>query len=128
MDHVRITHKEDDDGPACWEPLSDSEDDDGWETDGEDEEEVASTILPLLSVPSTLAKPNDFLCDVCQALGLSPRQFVVLPSEGLKGDEADDSNIRLGYVGDMQKKSHCPLCRLVLRALGPALPAYEEGE
>ena len=28
----------------------------------------------------------------------------------------------------MQKKSHCPLCHLVLRALGPALPAYEEGE
>ena len=93
MDRVRITHKEDDDGPARWEPLSDSEDDDSWETDGEDEEEVASTIPPLLSVPSTLAKPNDFLCDICQALGLSPRQFVVLPSKGLKGDEADDPNI-----------------------------------
>jgi hypothetical protein len=130
MDRVRITHEEDDDGPARWEPLSDSEDDDddGWETDSEDEEEVASTIPPLLSVPSTLAKPNDSLCGVCRALGLTPRQFVVLPGDGETGDEVDDPNIRLGYVDDIQKKSHCPLCRLVLRALGPALPVYEDDE
>ena len=126
MDRIRITHEEDDDGPARWEPLSDSEDDDHWDTVSEDEEEVASTIPPLLSVPSTLVKPNDSLCGVCRALGLTPRHFVVLPGDGVTGDE--DPNIRLGYVDDIQRKSYCPLCRLVLRALGPALPAYEDGE
>jgi len=166
MDRIRITHEEDDDGPARWEPLSDSEDDDHWVTDSEDEEEVASTsfytsmdriritheedddgparweplsdsedeeevastIPPLLSVPSTLVKPNDSLCGVCRALGLTPRHFVVLPGDGVTGDEVEDPNIRLGYVDDIQRKSYCPLCRLVLRALGPALPAYEDGE
>ena len=128
MDRIRIIHEENNDGPARWEPLSDSEDDDGWETDSEDEEEVAPTIPPLLPVPSTLAKPNDSLCGVCRALGLTPRQFIVLPGDGETGDEVEDPNIRLGYVDDIQKKSHCPLCRLVLRALGPALPVYEDGE
>ena len=87
------------------------------------------TDIPLLPVPSDLAKPTDKLCNTCKALRLTPRDFVVLP-----GDD-DESSMRyrprtshhFGLVGDMRaKSSHCPLCRLVLQAFGPQVPDEEE--
>jgi len=41
------------------------------------------TAVPVLPpVPASLSSPNDCLCDVCKALELSPRRFVVFPSDG----------------------------------------------
>jgi hypothetical protein len=105
-------------------------DDDAWETesDGEDlEDEDGQDVVipPLLPVPKSLVKPNDRLCDVCKALQLTPKWFVV-------GDELDkpddDAEIQLGLVQDIKKKSYCPFCRLVLAAVGSNVPTSEAGE
>ena len=88
------------------------------------------TDIPLLPVPSDLAKPNDKLCNTCKALRLTPRDFVVLPKDD---DESSTryqpmESHRFGLVGDMKvKSSHCPLCRLVFQTLGSKVPDEEEG-
>jgi len=97
--------------------------------DRSENEQDLITIPPLLPVPASIVKPNDALCDTCKGLGLNPGQFVVLPSDNKKGNEPDDlSELQLGLVKDIKKKSHCPLCRLVLTAFGGEVPSEAYGE
>ncbi|KAJ3507764.1 hypothetical protein NLJ89_g6119 [Agrocybe chaxingu] len=106
-------------------------DSDDWESesDGERSQDATGIAIPqLLPVPATLAKPGDSLCDTCKALKLSAKRFVVSPSDNLKANKPDDPNMRLGLVIDIQKKTHCPFCRLVLKALGPNLPTIVDGK
>ncbi|KAI0870021.1 heterokaryon incompatibility protein-domain-containing protein [Hypoxylon argillaceum] len=105
-----------------------------WETDDWSAHlpiRAAPEALPLLAVPDYVSRSGDKLCDTCEALQLSPRRFVVLPGdkEWGKPNQPDKSNIRLGKVEDMKKKLSCPMCRLVLVALGgEGVPTDEDGE
>ncbi|KDR74933.1 hypothetical protein GALMADRAFT_227276 [Galerina marginata CBS 339.88] len=114
---------EDGEDPNDW--VSESDSDDSEVKDGE------SITVPPLSVPPSLAKPNDRLCDTCKALELSPRRFVVLPDDSdAKKIKPTDDDIKLGFVKDVKERSQtCPLCRLVLKALSNGdLPEVEGGE
>lgn len=85
------------------------------------------TVPPLLPIPATLAKPGDRLCDVCKALKLTPRQFIVFPSEIKDSIRSNDPVAHLGRVKDMRKKTYCPLCRLILYSLGgTSLPQVQD--
>lgn len=85
------------------------------------------TAPPLLPIPSTLAKPGDRLCDVCKALKLTPRHFVVFPSETRDSIRSDNPVVHLGRVKDMRKKTYCPLCRMILFSLGgTSLPQVQD--
>ncbi|KAF8971554.1 heterokaryon incompatibility protein-domain-containing protein [Flammula alnicola] len=89
------------------------------------------TVPSLQPVPPGLAKPNDSLCDTCTALDLTPTRFIILPGDieaEIPVETPDELSIQLGFVDDIRRKSHCPFCRLVLRALGPGLPSFEDGE
>jgi hypothetical protein len=97
-------------------------------SDSERSKSETGIIIPsLLPVPSTLAKPNDSLCDICKALNLTPQQFVVCPGDD-KQERFGHPNIRLGLVQNIKNKPHCPLCRLVLITLGPDVPSLSDGE
>src|ERR1700733_12698475 len=97
-----------------------------WDTESEDMEESAGTegvkrpvVPPLLPVPIDLTSPGDRLCDTCKALELTPRRFVVLPGDPDKESNVPDNpSTPLGLVKDILGKSYCPLCRLVIVALG----------
>ncbi|PPQ96059.1 hypothetical protein CVT26_004691 [Gymnopilus dilepis] len=107
------------------------EDSDDWESESqghESETEEGIKIPRLLPVPSDLAKPGDNLCSVCSQLELTPRRFVVLPSDNERVNKPDDPSIQLGLVEDIRKKAHCPFCRLILVALGGDIPSVEDGE
>src|SRR5262249_11179092 len=71
--------------------------------------------LPLLPVPGDVARQGDKLCNICEALSLDVKRFVVLPGdkEWQQPNQADELNISLGNVEDMARKTNCPLCRLV---------------
>ncbi len=90
--------------------------------------ELPLAIVPLLEpVPKGLAKPTDKLCDFCSSLKLAPQDFVVHPGEDDDRYNPDAAR-QFGLIKDVKKKSlHCPLCRLVLRVLGPDAPEEEEG-
>ncbi|KDR66520.1 hypothetical protein GALMADRAFT_259000 [Galerina marginata CBS 339.88] len=113
--------------------ISDEPEDSG-EQEGSDEQEDWSEeedpddpdimIPPLLPIPQSLAKPNDRLCNLCEALDLTPRRFVVLPDD----DDLNDVEVQLGLVQDIKKSSSCPFCRLVLAAVGSNVPAFDDGE
>ncbi|RYP63951.1 hypothetical protein DL769_006829 [Monosporascus sp. CRB-8-3] len=86
---------------------------------------------PFLPIPPDVSCQGDKLCDVCKGLKLTPKSFVVLPGDKEYGrpDQPDDPDISLGKVEDMIKKTSCPLCRLVLVALGgDKVPLREDGE
>jgi hypothetical protein len=64
-------------------------------------------------------------------LELNARRFVVLPGdeEWNQWDKPEGLNIRLRKVEDMRNKADCPLCRLVLMALGgDEAPTHEDGD
>ncbi|OCK95425.1 HET-domain-containing protein [Cenococcum geophilum 1.58] len=84
---------------------------------------------PLLPVPSGLAKPGDKLCDICKALKLGPKRFIVHQSENQKKNKPDKADISLGQVTSIRNKSFCPLCRLVIASLGGTkVPDFEDDE
>ncbi|KAJ8520042.1 hypothetical protein ONZ45_g3102 [Pleurotus djamor] len=98
-----------------------TESDEGSEVDYND----LPTIIPLLPVPPNLVLPKDKLCKVCKGLGLSAEQFVVDRSES---EACNSTLIKKELVTDMLKKSYCPLCRLIITALGGSkLPTVEDG-
>lgn len=102
--------------------LKAGEDLNDWESESDDGNAEPITIPSLLSVPASLSKPNDTLCDTCSALELTPRRFVVLPGDrDAEGEDlrlGDNDIIKLGFVKEVKERSSsCPLCRLVLRAL-----------
>ncbi|KJA18230.1 hypothetical protein HYPSUDRAFT_205488 [Hypholoma sublateritium FD-334 SS-4] len=85
-------------------------------------------IPPLVPVPKGLAKPTDKLCDSCAALKLTPQDFVVRPGTEYLVRYSTTNVQQFGLVEDVKEKSlHCPLCRLVLRALGLGVPDEEAG-
>ena len=113
--------------------MSDDETTDSqWETESDGSETSATErpiIVPrLLPIPKHLAYPGTQLCDVCSALKLTPKHFVVLPGDKEVANKPDDPNIHLGLVDDIKKKA-CPFCRLVIKALGEAeVPSVEDAE
>ncbi|KAH8800501.1 heterokaryon incompatibility protein-domain-containing protein [Xylogone sp. PMI_703] len=115
------------------EPDNDNENGVDWETDESDSEsqgdEMGLDMPPLLPVPD-VALPGDRLCDTCKALELTPRRFVVLPDDPDKGKNIPDSlDLPLGLVKDIRQKIFCPLCRLVIVALGgEKVPVEENGK
>lgn len=114
-----LTKREKSSPPTISDPQSDDE-------GSKVESDELPTVLPLLPVPSNLESPKDELCDVCKGLGLSAEQFVVDPNE----KKAWNSPlIEKELVADMLKRSYCPLCRLIITALGgPKLPSFDNGE
>ncbi|KAH7000936.1 heterokaryon incompatibility protein-domain-containing protein [Ilyonectria destructans] len=75
-----------------------------------------------------MSRPNDKLCGVCESLHLNPRRFVVLPGDK-ESSKSNKLDIHLGKVEDMKNKMDCPLCRLVLVALGgDEVPTHEDNE
>jgi hypothetical protein len=92
---------------------------------------AAVETLPLLPVPSDVSCQGDELCDVCKTLELDAKRFIVLPGdkEWKQPNQPDELSISLGKVEDMMKKAGCPLCRLLLVALGGSkVPTYEDDE
>lgn len=75
--------------------------------------------LPPRPVPD-VAQPGDKLCKACLKLELKPECFVVRPGDPEWGQSTrpDDLSIRLGLVSEVASRADCPLCRLVLVALG----------
>jgi len=62
-------------------------------------------------------------------LQLNAKRFAVLPSDGERYNKSDNPDISLGLVEDIQKKTYCPFCRLVIVALGGSeVPSFEDGE
>lgn len=58
---------------------------------------------------------SERLCDTCQALDWSASSFVVQPND----NEEDFEKIHeLGNLRDVCLKTYCPLCRLVVQAVG----------
>ncbi|RYP08309.1 hypothetical protein DL765_008851 [Monosporascus sp. GIB2] len=116
--------------------------DDDWETESSSSSDsalhdidVSSLALietpPLLPVPPDVSCHGDKLCDVCKGLKLTAKSFAVLPGDQEYGrpNQPDELNISLGKVEDVIKKTGCPLCRLVLVALGgDKVPLREDGE
>ncbi|KAF2012898.1 HET-domain-containing protein [Aaosphaeria arxii CBS 175.79] len=102
-------------------------DSDSWTTDESGDPDA----LLLLPVPETIPRQGDKLCDICTALNLDANRFVVLPGDPEENDwnRADELNIHLGKVEEIQGKTNCPLCRLVLVAIsGKDIPTHENGE
>ncbi|KIJ52938.1 hypothetical protein M422DRAFT_242901 [Sphaerobolus stellatus SS14] len=88
-------------------------------------------IMPeILPADFSLAKPGD-VCSICEKLQLTPRRFVLIKGEDEDADRdqrmVEKGELALGRVGDMKKKQHCPLCRLVLVALGLGIRSLEDG-
>jgi hypothetical protein len=87
---------------------------------------------PLLPVPADVSRSGNELCDTCKLLKLNPKRFVVLPGdkEWKKPNQPDDLSISFGNVADIIVKGEsCPLCRIVLEALGgDKVPAFDGGE
>lgn len=117
--------------------MTSSSGSDSWETDDDGGAQLpirtaAQTLqVPLLPVPDNLRRPGDELCAVCKKLNLSPSRFVILPGdkEWHKPPQRDQLNMHLGRVEDMRKRTHCPLCRLVLVGLGgDEVPTHEDGQ
>lgn len=119
--------------------MTSSSDSDSWETDDESmdttgakpSKSAAVQVLPLLPVPGDVSRPGDKLCDVCAGLSLEPRRFVVLPGdkEWNRLNQPDEESISLGKVEDMRKKTSCPMCRLVLVAIGGSqVPTHEDSD
>jgi hypothetical protein len=119
--------------------MTSSSNSESWETDDEltgahdaqASRRAAVQALPPLPVPGDVSCHGDKLCDVCAALSLDARRFVVLPGdkEWNQQNEPDELNISLGKVEDIAKKTGCPLCRLVLVALGGSkVPTSEDTE
>ncbi|RYP17925.1 hypothetical protein DL765_004244 [Monosporascus sp. GIB2] len=75
---------------------------------------------PLLPVPDDVALPGDELCTVCAGLKLTARRFIVFPGDREYQQWAGrfSKPVPLGLITELRKKTHCPLCRLVLVALG----------
>ncbi|PPQ95893.1 hypothetical protein CVT26_015579 [Gymnopilus dilepis] len=99
--------------------ISDS---DEWESESEgdwSQSDEGIWIPPLLPVPVALARSNDNLCSSCANLHLDPRDFLVLSTDvGITG-KGSEIITDLGTLQDLnEKSSRCPLCRLILRALG----------
>lgn len=100
--------------------------------------------MPLRPVPSYAARPDDALCATCSSHGLTRESFLMQPAndDGPGGQEKkkpttgdDDSEepkpLYLGTVAALASKAGtCPLCRVVLEALGGAdrVPTTEDGE
>lgn len=104
-----------------------SSDSESWETDVSASSSVEA--LPLRPVPTDVSCYGDKLCGICAALNLDAKRFVVLPGDEEWGqqNEPDKPEISLGKVEDMKKKTACPLCRLVLLALGgEKVPTHED--
>ncbi|KAF4589018.1 hypothetical protein EYR40_010574 [Pleurotus pulmonarius] len=84
---------------------------------------------PLYPIPDNASLPGDKLCDPCAKVKLSPRSFVVLPSDKDWGKVGGRSSkgIRVAPVWHLQAQQSCPLCRLLLQALGGAhvVPAQD---
>lgn len=119
--------------------MTSSSDSDSWETEDESTDpagaqaskSAAVEALPLLPVPGDVSQPGDKLCDVCAALSLEPRRFVVLPGdkEWNQLSQPDDDGVSLGRVEDMRKKTGCPMCRLALVAIGGSkVPTHEDAD
>ncbi|KAI1121539.1 heterokaryon incompatibility protein-domain-containing protein [Nemania abortiva] len=89
-----------------------------------------SNDLSLLPVPDHVSRPGDKLCDTCEALRLSPKSFVISPGDKeWKQLGRPDDDIPLGSVESMKKRLNCPMCRLILVALGgERVPTREDGE
>lgn len=61
---------------------------------------------------------------------MTPQDFVVLPGDDDASSERYNQKADrfFGLVADVKRKaSRCPLCRLVVRALGPQVPDEEDG-
>jgi hypothetical protein len=100
-----------------------------WDTIPEEETNSPDIQAALLPVPDNLVQPGDMLCDVCKAIGLSRERFIVEPEHSGEVDQQKDATFFLGRVEEMRKKSYCPLCRLVLVAIGGTkVPSFEDGE
>lgn len=81
-------------------------------------------IPPLAPVPTGLVRPGDSLCDICRQLQLNVDNFIVTPGD----HDTYKAHLFLGLVEDMKKKTHCPLCRLILGSIGSELPSVEDGQ
>ncbi|KAF4586566.1 hypothetical protein EYR38_010845 [Pleurotus pulmonarius] len=86
-------------------------------------------VAPLYPVPDNAKLAGDKLCDSCAKLKLSPRSFVVLPSDKDWGRVCghESKGQRVAPVSHLQAQQSCPLCRLLLQALGGAstVPAQD---
>ncbi|CZR68528.1 uncharacterized protein PAC_18427 [Phialocephala subalpina] len=104
-----------------------------WESEGEESGsfEVAKSafIPPLLPVPADISSAGDKLCETCTALELTARRFVILPGDPDNEQNVPDGpEIPLGFVKDIQNKTSCPFCRLVLVSLGGSKVLVIEGD
>ncbi|KAL2022856.1 hypothetical protein VTK56DRAFT_4387 [Thermocarpiscus australiensis] len=75
---------------------------------------------PLLPVPDDIALAGDQLCPVCANLKLTARRFIVFPGDKdyQQWREQNTKSVPLAPVAELRKKTRCPLCRLILVALG----------
>ncbi|KAI1643979.1 heterokaryon incompatibility protein-domain-containing protein [Daldinia loculata] len=75
---------------------------------------------PLLPVPYDAALPGDELCSACAALKLTTRRFIVFPDdpEYKQWTEKISKPVHHASIADIRSRTHCPLCRLLLIALG----------
>ncbi|TFK33403.1 heterokaryon incompatibility protein-domain-containing protein [Crucibulum laeve] len=110
-----------------WESVPSSAESDAEDSGSDENKHIAAP--PLLPIAHSIASPTDSLCNVCKDLKLSPKRFVVLPSDKEKRNKPDDPNINMGTVKAIRSRSHCPFCRLVLVALGGGkVPDEEDGK
>ncbi|KAF8878812.1 heterokaryon incompatibility protein-domain-containing protein [Gymnopilus junonius] len=135
--HENSPHQEEDN--SSWETISNRsessllkiEESDDWESesdDGRSENDEGIKVPRLLPVSASLRRPGDSLCDTCKKLDLSPRRFIILPSDKERANKPNNPTIDLGHVDDLKRKPHCPLCRLILVALGSDVPSTEKGK
>jgi hypothetical protein len=113
--------------------VDERDDNADWESDSDGSQDgnsgMHTAIPPLLPIPLGLSSPTNKLCDVCKALNLTTRQFIVLPDGNETENKPSDSTMSLGLVGDILQKPHCPFCRLVITALGGSdVPPVEDEE
>ena len=75
---------------------------------------------PLLPVPDSIVLPGDRLCSACSALNLTPHRFIVWPDEQEYGqlNSNQPKPILRVLVAEVRKNTYCPLCRLLLVAMG----------
>ena len=67
-----------------------------------------------LIAPSRVGHIDDQLCDQCASLNLSASNFLSSPQEG----EDRTTLETLYYVRELQERTTCPLCRLILELIG----------
>ncbi|KAK0652670.1 heterokaryon incompatibility protein-domain-containing protein [Cercophora newfieldiana] len=116
--------------------VSDSE---SWESDDSVDPREAkelqlrlrAAVHPLPSRPAPdIARPGDKLCKACSKLKLKPESFIVRPGDPEWGQptQPHDPNIPLGLVSEVASRTDCPLCRLVLVALGgkKGVPTHDD--